>query len=485
MKKRTLSRFLPIRSVKIILFAVGGFVGLLVFVAVALLLFVHVIVTKPRLEAAASAALGMEFEVGGRLGVRFLPALSVTLQDMHIRNRGTEVATAKETRLEIEVLPLLHKEVRIRNIALKRPRISIERDRDGKFNFERTEKERQTFLTLDIAKVALSDATLLYADKRSREGFEAGDCQLAARRLRLSGGKNWELLRKLSFTGEVACSEIRTKGFAVSGLKLSVAGKDGVFDLKPVVMGVFGGQGSGSIQADFSGAVPVYHVRYSLLHFRIDEFLKTLSPNKVAKGSINFVANLSMQGKTANEMKRTMDGEISLRGENLTLDGNDLDRQLSRFESSQNFNLVDVGAFFFAGPLGLAVTKGYNFAGILQGSGGRSEIRTLVSDWKVTRGMAQARDVAMATNENRVALQGRLDFVNEMFDDVTVAIIDAKGCTKVRQKIRGPFQEPVVEKPSILKSLVGPALNLLKKARAIFPGKPCEVFYAGSVAPPK
>ena len=145
----------------------------------------------------------------------------------------------------------------------------------------------------------------------------------------------------------------------------------------------------------------------------------------------------------------------------------------------------DVGALFFAGPLGLAVTKGYNFAGIFQGSGGSSNIRKLVSEWKVERGVAQAQDVAMATNKNRIALHGGLDFVNEQFDDVTVALIDAKGCATVRQKIRGPFRKPVVEQPSVLSSLTGPVLRLLKKGRSLFPGGECEVFYAGSVTPPK
>jgi AsmA protein len=146
-----------------------------------------------------------------------------------------------------------------------------------------------------------------------------------------------------------------------------------------------------------------------------------------------------------------------------------------------------VGAFFFAGPVGLAVTKGYNFASILQGSDGRSEIRTLVSDWKVERGVALSQDVAMATNENRVALQGGLDFVKERFDDVTVALIDAKGCIKAQQKIHGPFKKPVVEKPSTLKSLTGPLVRLLEKVGRLFPGGEgaCDVFYAGSVAAPK
>jgi len=473
------------KSLKVVLFAVSGFVGVLVFVAVAVLLFVDANAYKPRLEAAASGTLGMEVRVVGRLGIGFFPGLLVTLEDVHIRNRGADVASAKEARLGIDLLPLLQKEVRIGKIALKQPRISIERDRDGKFNFEIPEAAAGTLPALDVAKVSLSDGTLLYADKQSGEGFEAGDCSLDVRRLRLSGGENPDLVKNLSFTAELACGEIRKNDFTVSDFKFSADGKNGVFDLKPVTMRVFGGQGSGSIRADFSGTVPLHHVRYSLSQFHIEEFLKILSPNTVAEGSMNFSANLSIQGKTANEMTRTADGEASLRGEDITLDGIDLDGVLSRFESSQYFNLVDVGAFFFAGPFGLVLTKGYNFASIFQGSGGRSEIRTLVSDWKVERGVAQAQDVAMATNENRIALQGGLDFVNEQFNDVTMALIDAKGCAKVRQKIRGTFQKPLVEKPNILKSLTGPVLKLLKKGRDLFPGEECEVFYAGSVAPPK
>jgi hypothetical protein len=42
----------------------------------------------------------------------------------------------------------------------------------------------------------------------------------------------------------------------------------------------------------------------------------------------------------------------------------------------------------------------------------------------------------------------------------------------------------VVEKPSVLTSLTGPARKLLKQARDLFRGQ-CEVFYAGAVAPPK
>jgi AsmA protein len=473
------------RSLKIILFTVGGFVGLLVLAALALLLFVDANAYKPRLEAAASKALGMDVSVGGRLGIGFFPGLHLTLEDGRIRNRGTNLVSAKQARLGIDLLSLFYQNIRIDKIALKRPTISIVRDRDGEFNFEKPGASDEALPVLNLAKVSFSDATLVYTDNLAGEGFEAGSCNLVLRRPRLPGGKRRDLVKRLSFTAQLACREIRKKDFTASDLKLTANWKNGVFKLKPVTMRIFGAQGSGDIQADFSGAVPGYHVRYSLTQFPIEELFKALSPNKVAEGLMDFSTNLSMQGTTVNEMLQTAEGEFSLRGENLTLKGVDLDREFARYETSQNFNLVDVGAFFFAGPFGMVVTKGYNFASIFQGSGGDSEIRILVSDWKAERSVAHSQDVAMATKQNRVALTGRLDLVNQRFDDVTMALIDAKGCATVRQKITGSFRKPVVEKPSILMSLTGPARKLLRKGRDLLPGGECEVFYAGSVAPPE
>ena len=337
----------------------------------------------------------------------------------------------------------------------------------------------------DLGHVSVSDGTFRYLDKPSGEGFEAADCSLDASRLQLLDRKGPGIVKYLSLTAEIVCGEVRTKNRTASDLKVSVAGQRGVFDLQPLTLRAFAGQGSGSIRADFTGAVPRYQVRYALSQLHIGEFLKTLSPKIRAEGSMDFSANLSMQGKTMNTLRQTMEGQFSLRGKNLLLNGRDLDRQFARYESSQNFNLVDVGALFFVGPVGLAVTKGFNFASIFQGSEGRSEIRTVVSDWKVERGVAYSQDVAMATNENRVALQGELDFVNQRFAHMTMALIDAKGCIRAQQQIHGDFKKPVFERVSTVKSLAGPVARLLKKLGSLFPGGECDVFYAGSVAPPK
>ena len=473
------------KSLKIILFAIAGLLGLLILTAVVLIFFVDASVYKPRLERATSEALGMEVHVDGRVRIAFFPGLQIRFDDVRVRNREMDVVSAKKASLEIALLPLLHKEVLIRKIGLTSPTIAIQRDRDGVFNFEIREEAKRIFPGLVLNNLSLADGVFLYKDEQSGGVFEARKFNLNMTGFSLAEGNSGERLKKLSFTAEFTCPEIRTTNLLLSNVKVTCKGKDGIFALNPITMSLFGGHGAGSIGADFTGSIPSYSVRSSLSKFRIEEYFQTISSKKVAEGAMDFSASLSLRGHTVKEIKQSAGGEVFLRGENILLYGNDLDREFARYESSQNFNLVDVGAFFFAGPLGLAVTKGYGFASIFQGAGGTSVIGKLFSDWKVEHGIAQARDVAMATRHNRIALQGRVDFVDERFDNVTIALIDARGCARVKQKITGPFRKPVVEKPNVLMSLVGPVVNLLKQAKRLFPGGKCKAFYTGSVQAPE
>ena len=80
-------------------------------------------------------------------------------------------------------------------------------------------------------------------------------------------------------------------------------------------------------------------------------------------------------------------------------------------------------------------------------------------------------------------MQGGLDFVTNQYRDITVALLDANGCAKARQKISGPFTKSNIDKSSFLVP-VGPLLRLLEKAKTFIasPADICEVFYNGSVA---
>lgn len=463
----------------------AALIGLTVLAAIALSLFWDLNAHKPRLEAAASKIAGMDVRIDGRIGIAFFPGVALTLEDVHVHNRGTEIATTRKARIGVDFMALLRRDTQLRHIALTQPVISIERDREGRYNYERPEHIRRSLPDLRLAKILIADGTLRYRDPRSGRHIEATACGLEARDVALTGRQTPGILKQLSVAADLACKTVRTNDYAAADLNTTVAGQNGVFNIEPLTLRLFDGQGTGRLRADFTQALPRYDLNYTLTQFRLEALLKTLSPQSVPQGAVDLAARMTMQGRSVKKLKQTLAGEVTMRGTDLVFNGRDLDEAFDHFESSQSFNLVDVGAVFLAGPLGLAVTKGYNFASILHGSEGRSEIRTLVSDWTVERGIARSQDVAIATRRHRVALQGRLDFVNQRFDGVTVALIDAKGCIRAQQTIHGPFRQPVVEKTSTLKALTGPVVRLFKQVGALFPGGACEVFYAGSVAPPK
>ena len=472
------------KALKISLLAFAGLVGILALVALAVLLLVDVDSYKPRVEAMASGTLGMEVKVEGPLHIGFLPEFHVTLENVRIRNRGAEIAFVEKADLAIELLSVLRQDLRYGDIALRHTRFSIELGRDGKYNFEKPPGSEAVFPALDIPQVSFTELIVAYVNKGSDDAFEARNCSGELRRMRHPGGAAF--LSRLSLSGQFACAEVAGKKAPMSDVRFSVEATEGVFDFKPVLMRAFGGEGSGTLHVDRSGAVPVVRLDYALKRFRIEEYFKTLLPGKSASGPMDFSIALSMRGRTRGELRRSAHGDMSLSGTNLTLAGVDLDKDLSQYAASQRFNLFDLTAFVFAGPLGLAVTKGTQLASLVHADGGTTPIRTVVSKWKVEKGVAHASDVALTTRENRLALHGGLDFVDDEFDDVVVALIDANGCAKVRQRIRGPFNDPVVEKPDVLTAITGPVRKLLNKARELVsgPAGKCDVFYSGSVAPP-
>lgn len=464
-----------------------GLAGLAVLVAGGVRWLVDADVYKPRLEAAVSKLLGMELSIGGSLGFSVLSGPLVTLSDVRVRNRGSEVLVAKQARLGVALLPLLVGEVRITSLALEHATVSVTRDRDGRFNVETAQAASADRPKQDWPRVSLSDARFVYADPRLAHPIEADACHVAMKGLRLAGGKG-SLMQELSFTADVTCGALRKGDARLADLSFAAQAKGGVLDLTPVTLLAFDAKGSWRVQADYSGAAPRYVLDGTISQLPVEKMFKALALKQTAAGRVDVSAKLSLQGRTEKELRQSLAGRVTLKGQALTLNGSDLDQAFARFEATQSFSLVDAGAFFIVGPLGLVLTKGYAFASVYQraeeGAEGSSQIRALVSDWTLEGGIARAQDVAMATKANRIALQGRLDFVNERFDDVTVALVDAKGCVKVEQKVTGRFGEPVIEKPNLLVSLAGPALNLLKKGGELLLGQECKVFYAGSVAAP-
>src|ERR1700686_5479174 len=144
------------KSLKLTLYVAGALLATAVLVAAIMLLSwrAH---AKPQLEAAASDALGMDVRIGGPLVLKFFPSVAVTLEEVRIRIRETEFASAKEARLGIELVSLLRRQVRIPMIELKHVTFSVERGRDGKFNIEGSSPGTTALSNIESTDVSFTD----------------------------------------------------------------------------------------------------------------------------------------------------------------------------------------------------------------------------------------------------------------------------------------------------------------------------------------
>ena len=476
-----------VNRTKIILLITG--VILIVAVAGILALRFNIKAFTPQIEAALSTAWGMDARINGKMDISFFPAFGLSLKDVSLRNNGLDVATIEKMKIELKLMALARFEIEIIQVGLYNPIISILWSPEGLFDLEQTVRAALERL-LVVKRISVFQGNLVYADDASGEKIEAGDIDLSIKWNMPGGTNSADPFKKLSLTGDIKCKMLKINDVTLMNIVMIARGEKGVFDINPFGMSIAGGTGSGSIHVDLTGPSPQYRLIGNLDEVRIevllDLYARNKIPSKTIEGPINFSADLTAMGKSANAVKRSLNGRLSLNGENLMLYNMDIDALIMKNEQSQNFNLVDLAAFLLTGPIGPVLTKSYNFARLYEESqGGKGVVRKLVSNWEVKNGIAEARDVALASKKQRVAMTGGLNFINERFEDVTVAALDKRGCAVYSEKVHGPFREPQIAKESIFASIAGSVMNPLEDGWDFLQGEECTVFYTGSVAQPE
>ena len=478
----------PNKTLKIFLLTIGTLAGIGLLAGIALFFFVDINRYKPRIEAAMSAATGMSVTIEGPMGMTPIPGVRFKLANVRVRNRDAELAFIKELDVAIPLMSIIKNEIAFSHITAKDARVAIQRDGAGKYNYERLSADTQRSRPLDLPKISFTGLTVAYADLEPDDRLEFSACDGELTEMKYPGGEPF--LKHLSLNGQFKCAALKGPGLdknrVVTDLKFTVVAKEGVFDIDPITVAAYGGLGSAKIRIDRSLEIPSLTVSATLPKFRVEELLKPSAAGKSVIGLLNFSANLSMRGASQLAMRQSATGDMSLSGTNLKLSGVDLDQQLQKFELSQNLSLLDVSALLFVGPISLVVTKGYELSGLAKQADTSTSIRNAISRWKVDKGVAHAVDVALTTNENRLAVQGDLDFVRNQYQGIVVALVDANGCAKARQKISGSFSQPIANQSNILLP-IGPFLRLLDSAKALLSGgnDKCDVFYSGSLAQPK
>lgn len=430
---------------------------------------------KQRMESTLSASFNREVLINGGLEASFMHGFLIDLNDLHVLHEEQEIANARKLSIGIDLLPLLHGEIRLNTVAIQDLVATVVRHEDGSYNFILPDPR----VTLKLDRISVVNANIHFTDTAMGREYSATSCSLEVQGLTPVNRDDLQKIRSLDILANLDCTELGNTSLTLGNVNLELRGGSKMFTFKPLTMELFGAHGSGSLEVDFNKEEPLYSLLYELPQFHVEKSLAHLSQQHAITGAMDFSTHLTARGLTLPAVKQSLAGQILLQGKDLIFTGSNLDEQLAKFEASQNFDLVDAGAVLFTGPLGLVVTKGFDFANIFLESGPSSEIPAVISQWIVMEGIAHAQDVAMSTNENLIALKGELDLPAGQFRNMTLALLDEKGCARITQVIEGGFQNPEIDKPGIISSLTGPVSALFHKLN---PDEDCTVFYSGTLA---
>ena len=199
------------------------------------------------------------------------------------------------------------------------------------------------------------------------------------------------------------------------------------------------------------------------------------------EGRVRLDSKLEWKPQKGLPWQEAMSAERSIEGDDLDFKGADLDEFIQKFRQSQNFNLADVGAVMFAGPAGLAITKGRDFASLAFARiGDSTHVSKFLARWRFSHGRILAQDVAMSTRKNRIAVDGAYKVWNDSLR-FNIRVIDRKGCELVGQRIYGTFDDLKFGKVNIIKTFLGPVKNFFVDLGLV----KCDRVYQGRVPHPE
>jgi uncharacterized protein involved in outer membrane biogenesis len=472
---------------KKMLMIMSGIILLIIIAVIVAVLLFDINSFKSKIETSVSGATGLDVRINGRMGLSFFP-FGISVKNVHVTNKGDEILSLESLKLGVKLAPLLKTQIEVTDCVLVKPTLTIVKDAEGKFNFEHVEEKStkgQPGTAFSLNELKLSKGAIVYLNKKINVKAELKEINLSIRDISLADTSE-NIIKNISFTGDFNCRELQYNNLRIENFKAPIKARKGIFSLKPLTMEVFGGKGEGDVTIDESAPDSVYgtNLKVSKLDFeKLEEYFGT---KKVIGGKGGFSAFLTVDEKGHNNLMSSLNGTFALQGDNLVTHTMDLDKVLSKYETSQQFDLFDVGAFFIVGPLGPVALRGYRYGDVYYHTqGGKGAITQFISHWKIKNGEADAVDCALATHHNRVALKGKLNLVKEQFDNVTVAILDDKGCARFKQNVNGPFASPGIGAVSTVESLAGPVFDLYRRAKRIAQAGKCEVFYSGSVQQPR
>ncbi|WP_442498131.1 AsmA family protein [Methylobacter sp. sgz302048] len=120
-----------------------------------------------------------------------------------------------------------------------------------------------------------------------------------------------ETLRKLSANGELALHEMKINNLNMQDIHLKLSAKNGILATEQSVNQFYQGNYSGNLNLDVRNKLPVLAVNEKISHVQVEPLLKAYKGEAKMSGVVNASAQLQAQGNNKDEIKSSLNGQLS------------------------------------------------------------------------------------------------------------------------------------------------------------------------------
>ena len=284
-----------------------------------------------------------------------------------------------------------------------------------------------------------------------------------------------EMVTRLRISNSVKIASLKIKNYELSDIFLKGKIADGKVNINPVTFKIYDGKFEGSIAVDLSDDEPKFNIKYKIKQADIEQIFKQRKVPELLSGRVNLLSRITTRGNNVESLLENAEADIALFGEDLLFKKYDIDRALVGFDKVTSFDMIDL-AGVVAGPLGIILVNTYDAYEMKADldKGGQTKIVKLMASWKIKNLVASARDVAIKTPKNRIAIKGDIDLKEARIQRLYIGILNKKGCAKYLQKIRTLNDGSIVAD-----NKVGVITTPFKKL--FDTDEDCRVFYKGRI----
>jgi len=468
-------------------------VGLVVFIAT-----MDLNQYKPKIEQIVKDASGYDLRINGDISTSFSP-VGISISDVSIAVPEKKAfASFKKFNVALEIIPLLSQEVKINYVVLSDLNLQIQKMKNGKFNFDvelpkkntssekSTEKETAKLPLVNVTEVRLDKANISYIDNITKAKANVKNIDVTINDISLDSTK--EKLKSIAFKGLVAIEKIQYNKYNIYNTNLNFDLKDAIANLNSMKYTIFDSKATAKAKLDMSGKSIKVSFEEIIPNLKLENISKEILEKDLLKGVVNSVAKLSFIGADELSIRKTLNGSILLDGKKVGIEGYDLDKIVKSYNDLKSGDLKKAGTSFLSSALENSA-KGKGAFDSLKG--GTTAVEHLHVKIDISKKIATLSDVAIATLNNRVAVKGKINLVNESMQNVKVAILDKKGCATFSQGIKGTLSNPMskgtssskvsVEQVEEVVNMVSSFFGKKKKKKVAKKDEKCTVFYNGVV----